>query len=102
MPLVSPTVAARAVRASIPVEAHLGPAPASAPGAPTKGFRCLDLLEKPIEWLIKLCGWSSIIAIVAIFLFIFREAGPMAPKLDWWHFFTSSRWIPNPAGENAA
>jgi len=67
----------------------------------TRGkFRILDLLEKPIEWLIRVCGWSSIVAIVAIFLFIFREAAPMVPKLDWVHFFTSPRWIPNPAGDN--
>jgi len=39
-----------------------------------KRFRLLDLTEKPIEWLIRFCGWSSIIAIVAIFLFIFKEA----------------------------
>ncbi|MBI4659273.1 MAG: phosphate ABC transporter permease subunit PstC [Verrucomicrobia bacterium] len=60
----------------------------------------LDLLEPPIEWLIRLCGWSSIIGIVAIFLFIFKEAAPMVLKLDWLHFFTSSRWIPNPAPGN--
>ena len=70
--------------------------------APRKRFRLFDVFEKPIEWLIRLCGWSSIIAIIAIFLFIFREAAPMVPKLDWWHFFTSSRWIPNPAGDNPA
>src|SRR5712691_6905675 len=65
-----------------------------------KKFKLLDALEKPIEWLIRLCGWSSIVGIVAIFLFIFKEAAPMVPKLDWVHFFTSSRWIPNPAGDN--
>src|SRR5689334_9024177 len=26
----------------------------------------------------------------------------MVPKLDWLHFFTSPRWIPNPAEGNAA
>jgi phosphate transport system permease protein len=68
--------------------------------APGKKFRFLHLFEKPIEWVIKLCGWSSIIAIIAIFLFIFREAAPMVPKLDWVNFFTSPRWIPNPAPGN--
>jgi ABC-type phosphate transport system permease subunit len=62
----------------------------------------LDWLEKPIEWLIRICGWSSIVGIVAIFVFIFWEALPMIPKLDWWTFFTSSRWIPNPAPGNPA
>ena len=69
--------------------------------AARKKFRLLDLFERPIEWLIRVCGWSSIIAIVAIFVFIFKEAAPMVPRLDWWHFFTSPRWIPNPAPGNA-
>src|ERR1051325_2079384 len=56
-------------------------------------FRVFDVLEKPIEWLIRVCGWSSIIGIIAIFVFIFKEAAPMIPKLDWHLFFTSTRWI---------
>ena len=60
-----------------------------------------DRLEKPIEWLIRTCGWSSIICVIAIFIFILKEAGPMLWKLDWVHFFTSDRWIPNPSGDNA-
>jgi phosphate transport system permease protein len=67
-----------------------------------KFLRIFDFLEKPIEWLIRICGWSSIIGIIAIFLFIFKEAAPMIPKVDWVHFFTSPRWIPNPAGDNQA
>ena len=67
-----------------------------------KKFSLFDAFEKPIEWFIRLCGWSSIIGIVAIFLFIFKEAAPMVPKLDWVHFFTSPRWIPNPAPGNPA
>ena len=31
--------------------------------------------------------------LVAIFLFIFKEAAPMVPKLDWVHFFTSPRCV---------
>jgi len=65
-------------------------------------FQFLDALELPTEWIIRLCGWSSIIGIAAIFLFIFREAAPMVPKLDWIHFFTSPRWIPNPGTGNDA
>jgi phosphate transport system permease protein len=60
-----------------------------------------DRLETPIEWIIRICGWSSIIGIFAIFVFIFKEAAPLVPKLDWVHFFTSSRWIPAPASGNA-
>jgi len=67
-----------------------------------KKYQFLDSLEKPIEVAIRICGWSSIIGIAAIFLFIFREAAPMVPKLDWIQFFTSSRWIPNPAPGNPA
>ena len=72
----------------------------SATAQPRKTFRPLDLLEKPIEWLIYLCGWSSIIGIIAIFAFILKEAAPEVPRLDWVHFFTSPRWIPNPAPGN--
>jgi phosphate transport system permease protein len=61
-----------------------------------KKFSLLDSLETPIEWIIRICGWSSIIGIIAIFFFIFREAAPMVPKLDWVYFFTSPRWIPAP------
>ena len=64
--------------------------------------RINDWLEKPIEWLIRACGWSSIIGIAAIFLFIFKEAAPMVPKLDWITFFTSPRWIPAPGSGNEA
>jgi len=60
-----------------------------------------DRLEKPIEWIIRICGWSSIIGILAIFVFIFKEAAPLVPRLDWVHFFTSSRWIPAPGAGNA-
>src|SRR6185369_2548998 len=65
-------------------------------------FNFLDALEKPIELIIRVCGWSCIIGLAAIFLFIFREAAPMVTKLDWIHFFTSPRWIPNPAEGNEA
>ena len=78
------------------------PAPEPAPAARRRKFRFLDALEKPIEFIIRVCGWSSIIGIAAIFLFIFKEAAPMVPKLDWVHFFTSPRWIPFPAAGNEA
>src|SRR6266545_7070734 len=73
---------------------------APATDRPPDRFRLLDAVEKPIEWVIRLCGWSSIIGIAAIFIFIFKEAAPMVPKLDWIHFFTSPRWIPFPGAGN--
>src|ERR1044071_7270526 len=76
------------------------PMPGPAPARARQKCRVLDALEKPIEFIIRICGWSSIIGIAAIFIFIFKEAAPMVPKLDWWHFFTSSRWIPAPASGN--
>lgn len=60
----------------------------------------LDFLELPIQWLIYLCGWSSIILVAAIFFFIFRESGGMVAELDWSQFFFSTRWIPSPAEGN--
>jgi phosphate transport system permease protein len=67
---------------------------------PRRRFNLLDAIEKPTEWIIRLCGWSGILAVVAIFVFIFKEAAPMVPKLEWVHFFTSSRWIPAPGTGN--
>ncbi|MEZ5325491.1 MAG: phosphate ABC transporter permease subunit PstC [Verrucomicrobiales bacterium] len=61
-----------------------------------------DKLEKPIEWVIHGCGWSSIISVVAIFFFIFREAWPIIPQLDWAEFFGSTQWRPNPSTGNEA
>src|SRR5437762_7301183 len=73
----------------------------TAPAKPSsKRFNFFDAAEKPTEWLVRLCGWSSIIGIVAIFLFIFKEAAPVLPKTDWIYFFTSPRWIPNPGAGN--
>ena len=77
-------------------------APAPATAGKRRTFNLLDSIEKPVEWLIRLCGWSSILGIAAIFAFILKEAAPMVPKLDWVHFFTSPRWIPNPAPGNDA
>src|SRR6185369_13736382 len=76
------------------------PAPGPAPTRAGKKFRLLDALEKPIEFIIRVCGWSSIIGIAAIFIFIFKEAAPMVPKLDWIHFFTIPRWIRAPGAGN--
>jgi phosphate transport system permease protein len=94
------TISGPPVEASVAVgRSTLSPEPA--PGRARSNFSFFDAIEKPTEWLIRLCGWSSIIGVIAIFLFVFKEAAPMVPKLDWVQFFTSSRWIPAPGTGNA-
>lgn len=83
-----------------PPEAAPNPARAGVSGKRRRALNFFDIVEKPTEFIIRLCGWSSIIGLGAIFLFIFREAAPMVPKLDWVYFFTSPRWIPNPGEGN--
>ncbi|MGQ9575907.1 MAG: phosphate ABC transporter permease subunit PstC [Thermoguttaceae bacterium] len=54
-----------------------------------------DRAEPVIEFLIRLCGYSAILFVFAIFLFVFREAAPVLfGKLDLVEFFTSTRWQP--------
>lgn len=36
----------------------------------------LDFTEPVVEWGIRLCGWSAILFVFAIFFFVFREAAP--------------------------
>jgi len=51
--------------------------------------------EKAIEWLIRICGWSAIFFVLAIFFFVFREAAPVLfGELDLREFFTSPNWRP--------
>ena len=64
--------------------------------------RLSDRLEKPIEFLIRLAGWSAIAALGAIFIFILKEAAPMLGRLDYVEFFTGNDWTPNPAEGNRA
>jgi phosphate transport system permease protein len=59
-----------------------------------------DRFEKPIEWLIKICGWSSLAALTAILIFILKGAGPMMSKINWVEFFTSTKWVPSPGTGN--
>jgi phosphate transport system permease protein len=55
-----------------------------------------DRAEPLIELLIRLCGWSAILFVVAIFLFVFREAAPMLfGGLNLVEFFTSINWQPS-------
>jgi phosphate transport system permease protein len=57
----------------------------------------LGVLTEPlIEWAIRLCGWSAIFFVFAIFFFVFREGAPILfGKLDLWEFFTSINWRPD-------
>ncbi len=53
-----------------------------------------DKLERPIEMLIRLCGWSCIIFVAAILFFMIQGAAPLLPKLDWAQVFTTTDWQP--------
>lgn len=51
--------------------------------------------EIAIETLIRMCGWSAIFFVFAIFFFVFREGAPfLLGELDLVEFFTSSTWDP--------
>ena len=55
----------------------------------------LDRTEPLVEWIIRLCGWSAILFVLAIFFFVLREAAPILfGKLNLVEFFTSSEWRP--------
>ncbi len=55
----------------------------------------MDRAEPLIEWLIRICGWSSIFFVFAIFFFVFWEARPaLFGGVNLIEFFTSIRWQP--------
>ena len=55
----------------------------------------VDRLEPLVEWFIRLCGWSSILFVFGIFLFVFYVAAPILfGELDLVEFFTSTQWQP--------
>lgn len=59
-------------------------------------YRVLDGTEPVIEAVIRLCGWSAILFVFSIFIFVFREAAPaLLGKLNLIEFFTSARWQPS-------
>jgi phosphate transport system permease protein len=58
--------------------------------------KVVDSLEPVIEGAIRLCGWSAILFVFAIFFFVIREAAPVLfGKLDLVEFFTSPNWRPS-------
>jgi phosphate transport system permease protein len=56
-----------------------------------------DRCEPAIELLIRICGWSAIFFVAAIFFFVFREAFPILGRLDLVEFITSTSWRPDSA-----
>jgi phosphate transport system permease protein len=55
----------------------------------------LAATEPVIELTIRLCGWSAIFFVFAIFFFVFYVAADVFGKLNWIEFFTSTRWQPS-------
>jgi phosphate transport system permease protein len=52
--------------------------------------------EPLVEWTIRLCGWSAIFFVFAIFFFVFREGAPVIfGGLDLAESFTSVNWRPD-------
>lgn len=52
--------------------------------------------EPLIEWTIRLCGWSAIFFVFAIFYFVFREGAPfLFGQLDVVDFLTNPNWRPD-------
>ena len=60
-----------------------------------------DLLEPLIVGLIYLCGWSAILLVAAIFIFVLVEAAPILGTIDLVHFFTSAEWRPEGTVESS-
>jgi phosphate transport system permease protein len=59
------------------------------------GRSVLALLgERAIELLIRLCGVSAVLFVLGIFLFVFIEAAPLLPNLDWGQVLFSQEWYP--------
>jgi phosphate transport system permease protein len=60
--------------------------------------RARSLPEMAIELVIRMCGYSAIFFVFAIFFFVLREGAPMLfGGLNLGHFFSSANW--NPVGE---
>jgi phosphate transport system permease protein len=58
--------------------------------------RLTTLTEPIVEWAIRICGWSAILFVFAIFFFVLREGVPvLVGTLDIKEFFTSVNWRPD-------
>jgi phosphate transport system permease protein len=55
-----------------------------------------DSVEPLVELIIRLCGWSAILFVLAIFAFVLREALPVLQGgFDFKEFFFSQNWRPD-------
>jgi phosphate transport system permease protein len=64
-------------------------------GAIKRGMaRGLDLAEPGIEWVIRICGWSAIIFVIAIFIFVLKEGVGALSQISLKEFLTSPYWRP--------
>jgi phosphate transport system permease protein len=54
----------------------------------------LDKSEPVVELVIRLCGWSAILFVAAIFIFVFIEGAPALAHLSLREFLTSVNWQP--------
>lgn len=78
-------------------DAGLAPAPAAPAraAAPRSRRSPAGWAELIVEGVVRLCGYSAILFVFAIFLFVFLEAAPVIfGKLNVVQFFTSPRWMP--------
>lgn len=57
--------------------------------------RLVNSLELPMEIVIRVCGWSAILFVLAIFFFVLREAFPLLGRLNYVEFVTSPNWRPD-------
>ncbi len=58
------------------------------------GQKSSMLGETVLESIIRLCGFSAILFVFAIFFFVFREGAPMLAKLDLGKFLFTQTWYP--------
>jgi len=56
--------------------------------------RLLDRAEPVIELIIRLCGWSAIIFVLAIFIFVLKEGVGALSQISLKEFLTSPNWRP--------
>jgi phosphate transport system permease protein len=63
---------------------------------PELNRRLSTLGETMVELAIRICGWSAIVFVFAIFVFVFREGAPaLFGALDIKEFLTSANWRPD-------
>jgi phosphate transport system permease protein len=76
--------------------ANRGPAAGAAGAGPRRRRRgrAAALGERAIEALIYLCGFSAIIFVFGIFLFVLREGVGFLPRLNVGEFLFSMQWFP--------